>query len=349
MKYKRIVLWILAIIVFFLVVFNAIGFLVSAPKYHGPVSDHFNGKTFINPGNVKAKGLKDVLKWASNRERQPWKEVVDVEVGPAPEQRIDSGIKITFVNHSTFLIQVDGLNILTDPVWSERTSPVSFAGPRRMRPPGIRFEDLPQIDIILLSHNHYDHLDVPTMKRLISKFNPKIVTPLGVGVFVQKLGGNVILDMDWWQENDISDKIRIACVPAQHFSGRGTFDRDATLWCGYVLVRDDGNIYFAGDSGYGDFFREIGERYGKMRVSLIPIGAYLPNWFMSPIHISPEEAVKVHKDVNSEFSIGMHFGTFPLADDGQDQPIVDLRESLVKEDVSQESFQVLEEGNSIVF
>lgn len=340
-------LWFFAIVFFILVIFNLIGYLVSAPVYKGPVTDHFNGKTFINQGNVKAKGLSDVIKWVMTRDKQPWHELKEAVPGKAPAERVAEGVVITFVNHATFLIQVDGLNILTDPVWSERTSPVSFAGPKRMRPPGIRFEDLPHIDLILISHNHYDHLDHPTMRDLIWKFNPQVITPLGVGAFIESLGSKRVSDLDWWQEHDMSEVIKIACVPAQHFSGRGTFDRDATLWCGFVILREAGNIYFAGDSGYGDFFKEIGGHYGNMQTSLIPIGAYLPRWFMSPIHMSPDEAVKVHRDVGSALSIGMHFGTFPLADDGQLQPVVDLKRALDNSGIAHESFIVLEEGESL--
>ena len=342
------IVWIFALVFLILFVFNVVGFLISAPKYSGEISDHFNGKTFENPGNVKAKGLKDVIKWSVNRNRQPWQEVAYIQQGPKPDSRIEEGIKITFVNHSTFLIQVGGLNILTDPIWSDRTSPVQFAGPKRVRPPGILFTDLPKIDYIIISHNHYDHLDVPTMKKLIEQHDPKIITPLGVARYVEKLGSGKATDMDWWDELGLDHGLKIACVPAQHFSGRGTYDRDATLWCGYIIMHGESNIYFVGDTGYGNFFKEIKDTFGRMSVSLIPIGAYLPQWFMSPIHISPEEAVKVHQDVESEISIGMHFGTFPLADDGQHQPIEDLHKALKNAGINDGSFKVIREGESII-
>ncbi len=342
-------IWIFALLIVFLLVFNLVGYWLSAPRYKGPVSDHFNGKTFINPGNVKAKGLGDVIKWATSRKPTQWIENTVLDYGEKPVERNTDGVIITFVNHSTFLIQVDGLNILTDPIWSERTSPVSFLGPRRMRPPGLRFEDLPPIDLVLLSHNHYDHLDVATVKKLIKVHDPLFITPLGVGAFIQSLGSRKVEDMDWWQEKHVLSGFTVAAVPAQHFSGRGTFDRDATLWCGYVMVREQGNIYFAGDSGYGVFFKNIGERYGEMAVSMIPIGAYLPTWFMSPIHISPEEALQVHLDVRSRVSMGMHFGTFPLADDGQNQPAADLNSALDKNGIPRAVFVVPAEGKSLTF
>ena len=341
------IVWFLALLFFVLMVFNLVGFFLSGPRYKGAVSDHFDGKIFLNPGNAKAKGLKDVIKWSVNRQREPWKNQAFDQVGPKPSIKITDGIKLTFINHSTFLIQVDGLNILSDPIWSERTSPFQFAGPKRMRAPGISFDDLPPIDLVLLSHNHYDHLDVSTMKELINIHDPQIITPLGVGTFIGNIGSTRYKDLDWWDCKVLNDDIKVSSVPAQHFSGRGTYDRDATLWCGYVISSSQGNIYFAGDSGYGDFFRKIGNVHEKMKVSMIPIGAYMPRWFMSPIHISPDEAVLVHEDVNSELSIGMHFGTFPLADDGRDQPIDDLRKALSNHDISNEKFLVLPEGDSL--
>ncbi|MDZ7606155.1 MAG: MBL fold metallo-hydrolase [Cyclobacteriaceae bacterium] len=349
MNARKIMIWIFITLIAVILMFNFGGYYFSAPKYHGPVSDHFNGKTFINPGHVKAKGLRDVIRWASNRSPGPWTEIKEVKYGEKPVARNDDGIRITFVNHSTFLIQVDGVNILTDPIWSERTSPVSFAGPKRMRPPGIRFEDLPPIDAVILSHNHYDHLDVPTMKKLIKTHDPEIITPLGVGAFIKQMGSGRTRDMDWWEEATLPSNLPIVAVPAQHFSGRGTFDRDATLWCGYVIKSKSGNVYFAGDSGYGEFFKTIGERYGEMAISLIPIGAYLPQWFMSPIHISPEEAVQVHKDVRSRISLGMHFGTFPLADDGQEQPQSDLQKALNNAGLTQSEFIAPAEGKAYIF
>ena len=342
------IFWFLASLLFVALVFNIVGFVISVPAYKGETSDHFDGKVFSNPGGIKAKKLRDVIKWSMNRQRQPWKEIAEIKHWPKPVSRIYDAIKITFINHSTFLIQVEGINILTDPIWSQRTSPVQFAGPKRIRPPGVPFDDLPKIDYVIISHNHYDHLDVQTMKMLIKKYNPEVITPLGVGKFIENLGSEKAKDLDWWQTAELANQLKITCVPAQHFSGRGTMDRDATLWCGYVINSDKGNIYFAGDTGYGSFFNEIGNEFGDMKVSLIPIGAYLPRWFMSPIHISPEEAIKVHKDVNSALSIGMHFGTFPLADDGQFQPVEELKKLMIDAGISPDKFQVLEEGQSIV-
>ena len=235
------------------------GWIYSAPGYRGPVSDHFDGKKFHNPGNIKAKGLGDLLKWARNRNKGEWREITTgPERDPVVQRNEGEDILITFVNHSTFLIQAYGLNIITDPVWSDRASPVSWAGPKRMRPPGVNFEDLPPIDIVLLSHNHYDHLDIKALKLIHTRFRPVIYTSLGVGKYLERKGIGNVIEMDWWNEVSLNDSLKIVCTPAQHFSGRGMFDRDRTLWSGFALLGAEGSIYFAGDSGYGSFFREIG-------------------------------------------------------------------------------------------
>jgi L-ascorbate metabolism protein UlaG (beta-lactamase superfamily) len=328
------------------VIFFTIGAMLSAPRYHGPVTDHFDGKKFINPTGVQAKGLKDVWRWMLNRKREPWQLQKSDQRGKRPLDFFKDGIRITFVNHSTFLIQADGVNILTDPVWSPRTSPFTWAGPKRMREPGLRFEDLPRIHYVLLSHNHYDHLDIKTMHLIHGAHHPeKIITPLGVKSFLDQEKVNSSIEMDWWDEVNLNDRIKVQAVPAQHFSGRGMLDRDATLWCGYVLTTTAGKIYFAGDTGYNEkTFKEIGERNGGFELSIIPIGAYKPRWFMSPIHADPAEAVKIHLDVKSKVSVASHFGTFPLADDGANDPVDDLQEALAKNNLTSQQFLVLKEG-----
>jgi L-ascorbate metabolism protein UlaG (beta-lactamase superfamily) len=339
----------------FLIILLVVGIFIfrlrtlSGPQYKGPVSDHFDGKKFKNPTGIPAKGLADVFKWMMTRQRKKWTEKTGLLPGKRPLDHFNDGIRITFVNHSTFLIQVDGLNILTDPVWSRRVSPYTWAGPKRTRPPGIRMDDLPRIDLILLSHNHYDHLDMRTLQILNGGHHPQFITPLGVGALLETNFIRGSTDLDWWQEKSVSNKLVVSCVPAQHFSGRGMSDRDATLWCGYVLQTTFGNIYFAGDTGYNDkTFVEIGTRFERMKVSLIPIGAYKPQWFMGPIHVSPEQAVTIHQEVRSEKSIGCHFGTFPLADEGPDDPVEDLAHSLTRQSIPRDQFITLTEGESIV-
>jgi len=339
----------LSVVVAFLIIVNVLGSVLSGPRYSGPVTDHFNGQRFLNIGGAQAKGPFDALKWFLTRKRGEWKEFNDTD-GPKPVARIESGFKITFVNHSTFLIQVDGLNILTDPIWSERASPFSFMGPKRMRPPGIDLKDLPPIDVILLSHNHYDHLDLATLKNILKDHRPRIFTPLGVKVFLDKKGITVTKDLDWWNEYPLNEQLKIMATPAQHFSSRGTNDRDGSLWCGYMIKRKEGNIYFVGDTGYNNtIFKDIGERFSPIQVALIPIGAYKPQWFMSPIHCSPAEAVQIHIELTSQKSIAAHFGTFPLADEGQDEPLNDLRQALQEKNINPEDFIALKEGEGKLF
>ncbi len=343
-------LWIGTVLLLVVLAAVATGYLLSAPRYQGPVSDHFDGKQFKNIGGAQSKGFKEVLSWMMNRKQGEWSENKQIPPGPPPPAVVTSdSLRITFINHTTFLIQTEGLNILTDPVWSERVSPFTFAGPKRMRPPGIRLQDLPRIDVILLSHNHYDHLDVATLKQLVATHQPRFITPLGVKAYLDQKGITPATDMDWGQELPLKGNLQIACVPAQHFSGRGMFDRDATLWCGYVLKHPAGNIYFAGDTGYGPIFRPIGEKYAPIRLAILPIGAYRPQWFMLPIHVSPEQAVQIHRDVKASRSIASHFGTFPLADDGKNEPIQDLQQALKKHNLPESVFVVPKEGEGLVF
>jgi L-ascorbate metabolism protein UlaG (beta-lactamase superfamily) len=344
---KILAIFLIISIIFFLGII-LMGWIFSAPVYHGPGSDHFDGKKFINPGGFKPMGFKDLFKWFRTRQKGEWQAIKEIPYGAPPSERTDGdSIIVTFVNHSTFLIQTRGLNILTDPVWSERASPVPFAGPKRMRPPGVRFEDLPKTDVILLTHNHYDHLDIATLKKLSAECNPKIFCPLGVGEYLKKKGIGNVSEMDWWDEISIDSGLSLICTPAQHFSGRGMFDRDRTLWAGFALRTDKGSIYYSGDTGYGDFFRQIADRISPIRLSFLPIGAYKPEWFMSPIHTSPEDAFRIHQIIKSRKTIAMHFGTFPLADDGMEEPGKTLKDVLKKEGIPEGDFIVPEEGVKI--
>ena len=300
--------------------------LIASPHYQGPRSDHFDGKQFFNPGPF-AHSQGSVLKWMLDRERGYWRDWVNEPAGPLPPARVDD-LRITFVNHATMLIQTDGINILTDPIWSERCSPVQWAGPKRHRAPGIGFDDLPKIDIVLVSHNHYDHLDIPTLRALQAKFRPRILTPLGNAALMARGGIEGATDLDWWNDVDVTPSMKITLVPAQHFCARAISDRNATLWGGFVISGRAGNVYFAGDTGWGDHFAQIAKRFPSIRLACLPIGAYLPRWFMKPVHIEPAEAVEVHRILNVSTSVAMHYGTFNLGDDGEMQPVDDLRRSI---------------------
>jgi len=299
--------------------------------YRGPATDHFDGLHFYNSG-AGLRGTGSALRWLANRKPGPWRKWIDEPPGAPPPARVTGGgIRATFVGHSTVLIQMDGINILCDPIWSMRASPFSWIGPRRHRAPGIRFEDLPPIDIVLQSHDHYDHLDIPTVKRIASKWQPRFVMPLGVRArFARKKISSLeqISELDWWQSANMANNLKITSVPARHFSGRSLSDRSKTLWCGYVVEGSAGAVYFAGDTGYGPHFDEIKRRFPKFRLAFLPIGAYIPEWFMGPVHISPADAVRAHEELGAGTSIGIHFGTFHLADDGEDEPVSELRRAL---------------------
>ncbi len=248
---------------------------------------------------------------------------------------------ITWVNHSTVLIQYAGTNLLTDPIWSERASPFSSIGPRRFSPPGVPIENLPKIDLVLLSHNHYDHFDLPTLKQIARRDRPRFIVPLGLGKLLSRHGIKPEREMDWW---DIAGPI--TCLPARHFSARGVTDRNRTLWCSYWIATPAGPVYFGADTAFGPHFEEIRKRLGTPRVALLPIGAYKPEWFMSPVHMSPGEAVEAHRILAPECSIAIHWGTFQLADDRGDEPVIDLNKALSGHS-HLPPFNVLENGASI--
>jgi L-ascorbate metabolism protein UlaG (beta-lactamase superfamily) len=302
------------------------------------MAPHFDRKRYFNPGGAQPRGWRDFLRWklASQPERSP-RFVDDVQPSKPPAIVEGDQLRVTMVNHSTVLLQQHGLNLLTDPIWSERASPLTWIGPRRRRAPGVRWEDLPRIDAVLLSHDHYDHLDVPKLRRLKSEF----VVPSGVGWRLRAYGISPFHELDWGESLALGEAV-IHCVPAQHFSGRGLFDRNRTLWCGYMIEAAGGMVYFAADTGFGGHFVSIRERFGAPRLALLPIGAYEPRWFMQPVHMSPEEAVRAHRILGAETSIAIHHGTFQLGDEAIDTPA-----RLLRECVTDDSFVVL--GNGMVW
>ncbi len=285
-----------------------------------PFPTHFDGTRFFNPDAPQARGFLDVLRWKlTSRPEQCPRFVADVEPSVPPACVDGNELRVTMVNHSTLLLQQCGANILTDPIWSERASPSTFAGPRRHRAPGVRWEDLPRIDIVLLSHNHYDHLDLPTLRPLADRGQSQFIVPAGVGRLLRSRNIGPVHELDWG-ESQILSTTTIHAVPAMHFSARGLFDRNRTLWCGYVIEMAGRLVYFAGDTASGSHFAAIRERFGPPRLALLPIGAYEPRWFMSAIHMSPEEAVRAHQILGARTSIAIHHGTFQLGDDAIDTP-----------------------------
>lgn len=316
-----------------LLLLGSSGCLFAAPRYEGPLSDHWDGERFRNQVPMPERGFGSLLKWRFTSEPGEWKPWTDAVPGPKPPERIDGGrLRVTYVGHATLLVQMDGVNILTDPVWSERSSPVSWAGPRRARPPGLRFEDLPPIDAVLVTHNHYDHLDLDTLRRLDGAGRPRVITGLGNARLLtgEGIASGRVVELDWWGKADLSEKVSVRCVPGQHFSGRGIGDRDATLWCGFVIAGPSGRVYFAGDTAAGPHLKQVGERLGPLRLAILPIGAFRPEWFMRPVHLSPEDALSAMDELGARAGLAMHFGTFRMADDGQDEPVERLKAALAR-------------------
>lgn len=324
-------------------IFNCMGECLSDEESDSPLTiPHCRDGRFFNPG-VPEHGFREVLKWIRTRRPGFWARWINSSPAPKPPERVqNSALRLTLINHSTVLLQTEGLNLLTDPVWSRRVSPVPFAGPQRHRAPGLRFEDLPPIDAVLLSHDHYDHLDVPTLKRLGNEHRPAVFCPLGVARQVRSCGLSDVFELDW-SESVVWRGHRLHCVRSQHFSGRTPFRRNRTLWCSWVIEASAGNLYIAGDSGFGDFFAEIGRRYSPIRLALLPIGAYEPEWFMGPVHMTPEQAIEVRAQLGAAYAVAIQYGTFALADDAQADPPARLRRALAERD-DPARFLILPEG-----
>ncbi len=319
------------------------------PYYHGPISDHFDGTRFFNPDGVEPGGFRSLFKWQFSGERSRWPKSVASPFPPAkPARKIDGDeLRVTMVGHASVLIQVAGLNILTDPVWSKRASPFTFAGPKRVVPPGIGFDDLPPIDLVFVTHNHYDHLDLATLKRLQRKHAPRIVTPLGNDAIIRRvLPNSRITIMDWGDGVAISRDVRLEAEPCHHWSARGMRDRRMALWAAFVFSTPAGKIYHVGDTGYHDGinYRAAREKHGGFRLAILPFGAYEPRWFMKGQHQNPEEAVKGMRLCNAAYVAGHHFGTFQLTDEAIDAPVAALDAALAAEGVAPERFRALRAG-----
>lgn len=313
------------------------------------ISDHYDGKIFRNQTPVTPHGFLDLLKWKLSFKTEDWPDSIDPDITPSvPNERMMDKMMITFVTHATFLIQVDGVNILTDPVWSKRTSPFSFIGPKMIHSPGIEFDKLPKIDVVLISHNHYDHMDAKTIRDLEDNFSPLFLVPLANAEKMKSFGAKNVIEMDWWQEHEIgAQKVKISLTPAQHWSSRTPFDRMKALWGSFYIHSKKERVYFAGDTGYGPHFLEIQKKLGTPTVSLLPIGAYEPRWFMKEMHMNPEDAVLAHLDLQSGLSIGMHFGAVQLTDEAVDTPKKDLLMALEKLKVK--NFKTMVPGEFLEF
>jgi L-ascorbate metabolism protein UlaG (beta-lactamase superfamily) len=325
----------------------------SEKTYSGPKSDHFDGERFFDPHGAPPKKLREVLRWqfGGERERAKWPEWVQNAFFDTPPPRVDGGkVRLCFVGHASWLIQVAGLNILVDPVWSTRVSPVRWAGPKRHNDPGIAFPALPRIDTVLVSHGHYDHLDVTTLSRLAKTFAPRVITPLGNDLAMRAADATIKAEgYDWRDRIELGNAVAVTLVPTHHWSARGMFDRNRALWASFVLETPAGKIYIVGDSGYGEgrHFRHVAEAHGPLRLALLPIGAYEPRWFMRDQHMNPADAVKALADCGAEAALAHHHGTFQLTDEAIDAPALALADALDAANIPRERFAVLKPGQVV--
>ena len=325
----------------------SLGLTHCSSTYEGAKSAHFDGSRFHNREPV-GKSFLTVLKWQMTREKAQWPQQVQHGNFESPPNRVEGEkLRVTFINHATALIQTEGYNILTDPIWSTRCSPVSWAGPKRVHNPGIKIEDLPPIDAVVISHDHYDHLDLPTLRDLEKRFRPLFFAGLGTQTLLKDAGLSRVKDMDWWETYDLKPELKLVFLPAQHWGRRTLTDTNTRLWGSYALLSDAGNIYFAGDTGYSSHFAEIAEKYAPFRFALIPIGAYEPRWFMKNMHLNPADAVQAHLDLKSKLSVGVHFGTFQLTDEAIDEPIHALKRAKIARELPTEAFIALSPGEGI--
>jgi L-ascorbate metabolism protein UlaG (beta-lactamase superfamily) len=352
-----------------------IGFLVFPPsgadrgacaEGKATISDHFDGNLFFNPedqmpppsppGEQPRRGLSGwIWRWIFGNDWPEWPKIEEETPREPPAARVPKGsLIVTPVGHATFLVQMDGLNILTDPIWSDRCSPVSWAGPKRHRSPGIRFEELPPIDALLVSHNHYDHLDLPTLRRLAKRGVERSITTLGNRDLIRETGIAAVDELDWWQSVRLSKEVSVTVVPAQHFSSRTLWDRNRTLWGGFVISGPSGNVFYAGDTGYGPHFREIAQRFSPIRVALLPIAPFRPQNSTEPpysryprVHMGPAEAVQAHTDLRAGISIAAHFQVFQLGGDGFDDAVNELKSALAEQGLKPETFVAPSPGQPI--
>lgn len=306
-------------------------------------SDHFDGRRFVNLTGAAGQPFSAVPRmlltpWT------PWPARIDVPPRRPPALNGASAV-VTFIGHSTFLIQTAAGNLLTDPMYSQRAGPLNLIGPRRVRQPAVPFDDLPPISTVLLSHNHYDHCDLRTLGMLAERFDPMVVTPLGNGRLAQSAGVRRVEELDWWQASTTSP-VPTTLTPAHHFSARSPFDRNRALWGGFMLSPGGARIFFAGDTAYAPFFRDVRQRLGPIDLALLPIGAYEPRWFMRAMHVNPEEAVRIHQDVRSRQSVAMHWGTFRLTEEPADEPPKALARALREADIPADKFWVMQHGET---
>jgi len=320
--------------------------------YHGPVSDHFDGERFFNPHGAPPRSRHDLLRWFVDRRfrgtRAKWPAWAPSPYSDRPPARVEgAALRLSYVGHASFLIQTAGLNMLLDPVWSKRASPFRLLGPRRVNDPGIAFADLPPIDVVLVSHGHYDHLDLATLSRLAAAHRPRVIAPLGNDTIMRNRHPAIAAEAhDWEDRIEIGTGVAVTLVPTRHWSARNLSDRNESLWASFVIETPGGRVYFVADSGYGDgrHFRRARERHGPLRLAILPIGAYEPRWFMREQHMNPAESVQAFLDCGAELALGHHYGTFQLTDEAIDAPLTALANALKVAGIPRERFRTLQPG-----
>ncbi len=319
------------------------------PYYTGPASDHFDGTRFFVPGVPSDKTRGDLLRFLTNRgARAAWPKHLANPPHEPPAARIEGkALRVTAIGHATVLIQTQGLNLLVDPVFSTRASPASFAGPKRVNAPGLALDELPMLDAILVTHNHYDHLDLASLSHLARHRPCPVLTPLGNDVIMRKHNPAIKAQaFDWGDSAALPNGVAVHFEPCYHWSARGISDRRMALWAAFVIETPGGLIYHIGDTGYakGEVFRAMRVKYGPMRLAILPIGAYEPRWFMRDHHVDPEEAVAIFQDCGASHGLAHHWGTFQLTHEAIDEPPKRLAIALERAGIQAEFFQVKRPG-----
>lgn len=322
-------------------------------QYYDAEKPHRGKKSFLNNYDNSPKA--NVWKWywerltAPKTKEPPFEpEILKVDLEYLRNNRTQT--TYTWIGHASALLQIQGVNILIDPVFSDRVSPVSFMGPKRLVKLPVKIDELPPIDIVLVSHSHYDHLDLASLKELYKRDSEKtkFLVPLGNKSLLEGEGIHNVAEFDWWDKSGVNG-LKLIFTPAQHWSARSLWDHDQTLWGGWFVASENFKFLYTGDTGYSKDFQDIHERLGDMDLAMIPVGAYEPRWFMKKQHVNPEEAIRIHQDLRAKTSIGVHWGTFRLSDEPMIAPLQEITKAREKQNLSEQEFLMLKHGQTIKF